>query len=606
MKTMRILMVLLLAASLCPDTAQAGMPATWTDWKEYSAELIFIGYYQDYQGYHGSVYVSPDQWDRVWIMDHELSRASLWGKPAPRVGNGLGLMKIAPGTAGILHYWGAAEVSNQAMEPPPGTEQQPSDGTFLAFSPSSTLQDLAILVRKTKNPLLLGLLTGNPAVRPQTYTRLLALKKKSDINQALAGLCLANEFEQAGQYLAVQAQGWKDDALGEPDFRVLLPWLRQGLAASPDQAFTDDEMRASPVLFLLPAIRAWLATRSPEKTAAAYYDAIFGRAAAYVLPRESSTMPRSEGFPPPIPGPFERGEFNYAKILKHLSPELYQVLMLADQGLEHLRNIPVLDVSGQGAVRWLVLWNATTRERWAVRYADPATQTLAFGSRADFLIRLTNPGEFQRGTVIRCRFLEPDPAGLLSELQNMNPGYRLGYLAKAVQSKSAGLAWDAWREALRKAVETEGWARINNAEIFQLSLDQDVANALAAALPEMIHSRPYTEAGEQALRIVAVDLKNQDYAQARRLLAALPEALRASRTTYDSHGDIGWQNRCAIELFRILLARLSDEKTLKLSPELKKYHRYPVEIVRTILVTVPGIPVETWETLLREALKSRK
>lgn len=597
MKIARSLAFMLTTISLLPGTVLPAA-APENEWKEFAEDVYYIGCYLDYRGHRGSVFVAPDC-NRLVILDHELAERTGWGKPAPLAGNSDRLQGLAAGTPGQVRFFGAAAAGVDTESAP-----SPAEGSFLDFSSYSQTPDLMPIVQKTRNPMLLGLLAADANWQSQIYPKLLALKKSADIHQALSGMVMAGALPLAEQYLAANPPLRSDREAYEPDFRILLPWIREGLEATPAFAPNEADLRASPVLFLLPAVRVWIKTQSREQTTAAFYDTVFNAAAVPVFPQAAKDE-LAVGSPRLVQGPFERGRFLFDQVLKHRAPQLYQILAEAGRDLVFWEEAMVLDAVMNPDGAYLILWDPKRQERLALEYPGELPELL-FGTRADALVRISRPTDFRRGQVVRCQFLDPDPEAMLEAMRQMSPGYRLGYVAKAVGNRQNELGWKDWREMLQKAGAEEGWHRINNAEVFQVIQETAVADELALSLPAMIRTLDYAAAGEQGLRIVAVYLRNGEYEKARGELSSLPEMLRACRETYDGKGDIGWANRCGIELMKLLQARLAKQRPPRATPELRQHRKYALDMVRNILVTVPGIPLEEWERQMRKALPPAK
>lgn len=566
-----------------PEFADGEAPETWLDWGERADEVVFLGSYTDYKGARGSVYLSPRSMDRIWIMDHDLAAGAEGNRPAPAVGDASGLRALPCGARGRLRYYGVVSMPGEVPVSPArwassreanATGLQVIEGTFLAFTPGSGGIPASELVARTADPWVLGLLVREPGARKLALAKLHRFRDTFRRTRALSGLLVAGAKGEARTYLNQVAlpRGPRDRDL--PDLKVLGPWLLDGFKRVPQVPVGEEDLRLSPVRYLLPAARVWMRTVSAQATRAAYYDTVLGQDVGFLLPAPSEAIRDGEEAAP-THGPFERGGFAYADVLLALAPEFYRTVSDAESQVlgypGYYRNVPVLEVRRSGRDRYLVILDPQTGDLLACR--DPRDHgPVSFGARADLLIYAPRDiAEEEEGSILRFRWRTADPAGVVRLLKRSGLGAGVGYLARAAQESAGGFTWRDWEAHVRQAAQAhaDGFTALRTREVLAISPSPDTADALRGLLPEIARAGGRVDAGRQGLAVVAAYLAARKFERAGTLLDALPGIIGQSREYQDDQGDLGWENRCGIEVFRILQKRLSGEPAPRPSEELR-------------------------------------
>jgi hypothetical protein len=483
-----------------------------------------------------------------------------------------------------------------------------TEGTFLDFAPEGRVLPVSELAARTSDPWLLGLLVRESEAKKKALQKIQRLRDPRARTRALSGMFLGGARTEARKYLTQVALPRNQDNLQDPDFKVLGPWLLDGFDRVPQVPERDEDLRTSRVRYLLPAAKAWLRTRSAGEAQAAYYDVMLGKPETLLLP-VAQEGPSGEGYPPPTQGPFERGDFAYADVLRALAPGFYRAIHDAESHIlgypGYYRNVPVLEVRQQGEKRYLGILDPQTGDMLACRDTR-GHGPVAFGSRADLLIYAPSGiAEEEEGRILRLRWLARDPAGVIMLLKQSGLGAGLGYLARAAQERAGGFTWREWDEFVRRTAKghADGFAALRVGEVLAVSPGLETADALRALLPDIARAVGYVDAGRQGLAVVAAYLALREHARAEALLDELPGVITQSRETYDGQGDIGWENRCGIEAFRILSLSLAGAKAPRPSEELKQYWGSVREQFEEVTRAVERSERERWmRTLLRSGV----
>ncbi len=588
----------------------AGAQAMKMKWAEKSENVYFLGMYRDYRGNAASLYArQAGTGSHAWLAVHHLALKKDWNQPAPHVGEAGLLTSVIPGTPGIFKFFTMEQEGNNAPESNSltaagHTGNEPDLVTFISFIPSGNAVALDSAVAWLTQPYALGLLTAQTGAREAAYGK---LGLNSDPVQRLhgaGGMVTGGMFDLAGKFLKEFPVPRTANLADEPDFNLIIPWLRTGLGAVAGKSPAPGDEAASPEIFLLPSIQVWLQEKSREKTTQAYYDTLFEKHTAKpILTAEVPATPFREEYPPLEQGAFETGNYAYESVLNHVDPDYFQIVKEANQ---HLRvvsagpiTVSILEQRQEGKKKLLVFVNPDGNIEEALY--SPKLQTV-FGTQAAVLIWVENQFDLETpGEVIRYRELPANPAKTIEALKKSVHPKALGYLARAAHERRGDMTWDAWTSFIRQqsAVNPGFISGLSCRGIFRVQATTDTADALQTLLPEILKSRPYPEAGREAFNLAAVYIYRHELAKARAVLKALPEQLRTNGGSYDGKDDLGWENRCGLEMFAILLDFFDNQRVHPASPELRKYAAAALENFDRITADIPK--ADRWKTLLVKA-----
>jgi hypothetical protein len=554
-------------------------PATWTTWRQREEDGVFVGLFTDYKGHRASVFVQAKTLDRVWVLDHDPAEPLSGVQPATRIGDPATLRGIRPGTRGRLHMLAIhteGEADDDARAAARGTEAAIEDATFLDFAPRGGRTGLGEIVRRVETPWMLGLLAGQDDARARSLEKIARLRAPRERTAVVAGMLTAGAYEAVGLYLSsfefLRGEGERE----LPDFRVIAPWLIHGFDDAPIPPYSDDEARHSPVRYLLPAVRVWQKTHSRDATARALRESLRGKPAGDLVPLRVPP-PRGRdagGHVRPANGPFDRGAFPYADVLRHRAPEFYAVvedvcthLVMPTRG-EATYALDIVDDDQGKALVYLITPGATFAR---ARLPEGPAAPIPFGSRVELTCSTLDRWAIDPRYAIEWISVGAvDGSSVVEALKRSSSYAALGHLGRAAEASLGGFTWEDWRLSVKERAELipHEIVWVDSNEILCAYDAPPMADRMRELLPRMVTMSVFDHRLHHALRVVAAYLKHDLPAKARALLDELPALLFGATAIGSAErlalGAVGCN---LVDAFGALVERVQGRKTRALTIE---------------------------------------